>query len=237
MGKSGGFNFAGFPHVIAGRVSGFPRERFAGIAAWSLPRCPHSPLPPMPRRTGPRASSITGIGSRRTLTDFDRSKIDIARGLRNALGVALPLAIGAMAGRVQPALVVATGALNVGFADSTEPYLPRVRRMLGACVLVSLAVFWGSLSGWDGGFGAGGSGALVLWRGDAREPGDPGRKHGGELPPASSWCLRAARSRWHEAVLCGLLALAGGLFQTGLSALFWTIRPYEPERLALASVF
>jgi hypothetical protein len=41
----------------------------------------------------------------------------------------------------------------------------------------------------------------------------------------------------HEAALCGFLALGGGLFQTGLSALLWPVRPYEPERLALASLY
>src|SRR5579862_5222248 len=82
---------------------------------------------------------------RRTLVEIDWAKANAARGLRNALGVAVPLAIGAMIARVEPALVVATGALNVGFADTTEPYLPRVRRMLTACLLVTLSVFFGSI--------------------------------------------------------------------------------------------
>jgi len=173
---------------------------------------------------------------RRTLVDFDRGKINAARGLRNALGVALPLAAGAWMHEMQPALVVATGALNVGFADSTEPYLPRVRRMLAACVLVSLAVVTGSLSGWTvasailaAGVWAFGAGMLVSL---GTQVGNLG---------VSCTCVllifAAHPLEPREALLCGVLALCGGLLQVGLSALLWALDPYEPERLALAALY
>ena len=44
-------------------------------------------------------------------------------------------------------LVVATGALNVSFSDSHDPYRQRLRRMLAASVLVGLAVMVGQACG------------------------------------------------------------------------------------------
>ena len=190
--------------------------------------------PPTPEPAGrwPRAWKCF----RQTLTDYDGSKVNVARGLRNALGVAVPLMLGAMAGRMGPALVMATGALNVGFADSTDPYLPRGRRMLGACVLVSLAVYCGALCGWTP---LGALAAAALWSFGAGLLVSLGTQLGNM--GVSSTCVLlifashplAAR----EAALCGLLALGGGLFQTLLSVLPWPVRPYEPERQALASLY
>ena len=173
---------------------------------------------------------------RRALFQFDRGKINAARGLRNAAGVALPLVLGAFIGRMGPALVVATGALNVGFADSTEPYLPRLRRMLAACVLVTLAVFCGPLAGWNApaaliaaAVWAFGAGMLVCL---GTQTGNMGVSCTCVLLIFASHPLQI-----YDAAMCALLALAGGLFQTGLSVLLWPVRPYTPERAALASLY
>ena len=40
-----------------------------------------------------------------------------------------------------------------------------------------------------------------------------------------------------QALLAGLLALSGGLLQTGLSLALWPFRRYEPERRALANLY
>ncbi|HEX4084565.1 MAG TPA: FUSC family protein [Chthoniobacteraceae bacterium] len=173
---------------------------------------------------------------RDALTQFDRGKMDAARGLRNAVGVALPMALGAWLGRMQPALVVATGALNVGFADSTEPYLPRVRRMLAACALVTLAVFCGSLSGWTV---AGALAAAALWTFGAGMLVSLGAQTG-NMGVSCTCVLLVFASRplsLRAATLAALLALGGGLIQTGLSVLLWPVRPYEPERQALAALY
>lgn len=173
---------------------------------------------------------------RATLIRFDSTKADTARGLRNALGVAIPLAFGAMAGRVGPALVVAIGALNVGFADSPEPYLARVRRLLGACLLVTLAVFCGSFFSWSD---AGALATAALWTFCTGMLVSLGVA-AGNMGVTSTSVLLVFASRplpAGQAALCGLLALGGGLLQTLLSICFWPVRPFEPEQLALASLY
>ncbi|HEV3196779.1 MAG TPA: hypothetical protein VGZ73_02705 [Bryobacteraceae bacterium] len=50
--------------------------------------------------------------------------------LRNAIGVAVPLAIGAAA-TPPSGLIDATGALNVAFSDGSEPYRHRLRHYEG----------------------------------------------------------------------------------------------------------
>ncbi len=172
---------------------------------------------------------------RQSLTGFDRSKADRARGMRDAAGVALPLMIGAIVGQVTPALVAATGALNVGFADSGEPWL-RVRRMLGATLLVSLAVICGSLSGWN--FTA----ALVttmLWSFVAGMLVSLGAQ-AGNIGVSCTCVLLIFASRPlppRDVFLCGLLALGGGLLQTLLCAFSSDLREYDPERQALGALF
>jgi uncharacterized membrane protein YccC len=150
--------------------------------------------------------------------------------------VAVPLIAGAIAGRVQPALVAATGALNVGFADSTDPYLPRGRRMLAACVLVSLAVFCGCSCGWSAECTVA---AIALWSFGAGMLVSLGTQTA-NLGVTSTCVLLVFASHplpGREAALCGLLALGGGIFQTLISIVPWPGRPYEPERLALASLY
>src|SRR6267378_3343932 len=83
----------------------------------------------------------------RSLVRFQADKVAPWLALRNTLGVALPLAAGVAAGTVSAGLVVGTGALNVAFSDSEEPYAQRARRMLASSALVGLAVFAGSLTG------------------------------------------------------------------------------------------
>src|ERR1035437_5169225 len=67
--------------------------------------------------------------------------------LRNALGVALPPAIGIALGNASGGVMAATGALDVAFSDGSDPYLHRGRRMLCAAFFVALAVFAGRLGG------------------------------------------------------------------------------------------
>ena len=191
---------------------------------------------PMPSSVEPGSAPPRWTLFRRTLTQYDRSKVSVARGLRNALGVALPLMIGAMFGQVEPALIMATGALNVGFADSTEAYLPRGRRMLAASLLVSLAVFLGSLCGWTwltalsvAALWSFGAGMLVIFGPQT-----------GNMGMTSTCVLLIYASHpllLQDAALAGLLALGGGLLQTLISVIPWAGSTYEPERIALASLY
>jgi uncharacterized membrane protein YccC len=173
---------------------------------------------------------------RDALTHYDRSKVNAARGLRNALGVALLLAAGAAIGRIGPALVMATGALNVGFADSTDPHIPRGRRMLAASGMVSLAVFCGALCGQTA---PGALAAAVLWSFGAGllvslgvQAANMGVSSICVLLIFASHPLSAM-----DAAMAGLLAMGGGLFQTLLAIIPWPARAHQPERTALASLY
>src|SRR5258708_23374135 len=83
----------------------------------------------------------------RSLVRFQAEKVAPWLALRNTLGVALPLAAGVATGNVSSGLVVGTGAVNVAFSDSDEPYAQRARRMLASSALGGLAGFAGSLTG------------------------------------------------------------------------------------------
>src|SRR5579872_5070876 len=78
------------------------------------------------------------------LTRFQKDKVYPWLALRNAIGVMAPLIAGAAVGQLPAGLVVATGALNVAWSDSHEPYRVRAKRMLASSVLVGFAVFTGS---------------------------------------------------------------------------------------------
>src|SRR5260370_9509772 len=72
---------------------------------------------------------------------FQPEKISPWLALRNALGIALPLAVGAAVGAIPSGVVMSTGALNVAFSDNFDPYSRRGRRMFVASVIVAVAVF------------------------------------------------------------------------------------------------
>src|SRR4051812_28896021 len=63
-----------------------------------------------------------------TLIKFEAAKLAPALAVRNTLGVVLPLIVGTAAGVPTVGIAVATGALNVAFSDSEEPYRRRAKR-------------------------------------------------------------------------------------------------------------
>ena len=83
----------------------------------------------------------------RGVLHIDTSKMDLGVGFRNALGVALPLAVGIAIKMPLGGLAVASGALNVSYSDGHDPYGQRAKRMLATCALCSIAVMAGGLSG------------------------------------------------------------------------------------------
>jgi uncharacterized membrane protein YccC len=108
--------------------------------------------------------------------------------------------------------------------------------MLAASLLVSLAVFCGSYCGWTS---VGALAAAALWAFGAGMLVSLGTQTA-NLGVTSTCVLLIFASRPlppRDAALCGLLALGGGLFQTLLSIIPWPSRPYEPERLSLASLY
>ena len=83
----------------------------------------------------------------RVLTRFDSSKVSPYLAMRNSVGVLLPLAAGFALNMPRGGVVLASGALNVAYSDSNDPYAQRAKRMLSSSVLGALAVLLGSLSG------------------------------------------------------------------------------------------
>ncbi len=156
--------------------------------------------------------------------------------LRNALGIALVLGAGVAAGQIPAGLATATGALNVSFSDSQEPYRLRAKRMLAASVLVALAVFAGALGGhstvvavifasvWA--FAAGMLVALSPAAGDV-----------GAISLVTLVVYMAVPQPFDRALLGGLLAFGGGLFQTILALVLWPLKRYVYERRAVGNLY
>ena len=69
---------------------------------------------------------------------LDRTQSDPVVSARNALGVALPLAIGALLGSAAFGLPSTIGALQTAFADRPGPYRLRMLRMLGTALAAAL---------------------------------------------------------------------------------------------------
>ena len=172
----------------------------------------------------------------RLLTQFDRTKLEPAIALRNAVGVVVPLAIGVAVGMPLGGVAVASGALQVAYSDGHDPYSQRGFRMLMATLLCSMAVVVGGLSGripplaalavvlW--GFAAG----LVVVLGASAES-------VGVVSLVMLIIYAAQALSVERAVNAGLLALFGGLVQTAFSIALWPLARHEPERRALAKLY
>jgi uncharacterized membrane protein YccC len=172
-----------------------------------------------------------------TITQFDRAKLAPAMALRNAIGVAIPLAIGIALGNPSGGVMAATGALDASFSDGNDPYLHRGRRMLSATLFVALAVFAGRLCGRNHALAllleavcALAAGLLVA-AGPA--PGDIGAI---TLVTLIVFSASPATS-FGKAISSGLLALAGGVLQTIFSLALWPVHRYLPESRALALLY
>src|ERR1035438_9027922 len=83
----------------------------------------------------------------RGVLHVDTAKMEPWIALRNAMGVAIPLAVGIAIGMPLGGLAVASGALNVSYSDGQDPYQQRAKRMLAASVLCAAAVMAGGLAG------------------------------------------------------------------------------------------
>jgi uncharacterized membrane protein YccC len=166
----------------------------------------------------------------------DTGKMDPWIAVRNAIGVALPLAVGIAVGMPLGGLAVASGALNVSYSDGHDPYKQRARRMLAASVLCAVAVMAGGLVGHHN---VAAVALITVWAfgsGMAVAAGPTGESLGVislvVLIIYSAQTLTPGR-----AVQAGALAFAGGLMQMLLSLALWPVRAYEPERRALAKLY
>jgi uncharacterized membrane protein YccC len=172
----------------------------------------------------------------RGVLHVDAAKMEPWIALRNALGVAIPLAVGIAIGMPLGGLAVASGALNVSYSDGHDPYRQRARRMLASSALCAVAVMAGGLVGhhniaavalitvWAFGSGM----AIVL--------GATGESLG-VISLVVLIIYSAQTLTPDRAMQAGALAFAGGLMQMVLSLALWPVQAYEPERRALANLY
>jgi uncharacterized membrane protein YccC len=171
-----------------------------------------------------------------SLARFDASKIAPDLAIRNAIGIVLPLVVGAAMGNASAGVVASLGALNVSYSDSRDPYMQRARRMLLASGLVGIAVTAGALSAptnitavLSATIWAFAVGMMVVLGNRA-----------GDLGSVTlvTLIVFAARSLTiMEAFESGLLAFSGGLLQTLLSIAVWPVRPHAPESRIIEALY
>jgi uncharacterized membrane protein YccC len=171
-----------------------------------------------------------------TVVRFDASHLAPAMALRNAVGIALPLAAGILAHNPSAGVMAATGALNVAFSDGEDPYMHRARRMLAAAGMVSLAVFIGRLAGYNH------AEAILLTMAGAFVAGmlvSIGQAHAdiGTITLVTMIVYSASPTPFGKALSSGGLALVGGVLQTAISLALWPVHRYAPERLAVANLY
>ena len=172
----------------------------------------------------------------RTVTLVEREKIVYGRSIRNAVGVAVPLAAGYWLGSLPAGLIVASGALNVCFTDGDDPYRQRSRRMLLGTFLVGLAVLIGTLTGGTPILSIAVAGAWAFVAGMMVAVSQPATDMG-VVTLVTLLVFSAQPMQPHQAETAGLLAMLGGLVQTGLALAFWPVQKHEPERRALANLY
>lgn len=191
-------------------------------------------IPGMPEHEPEHVRPWTAF--RRALIRFDAGKIAPEIAIRNTVGFLAALILATAFGSPNAGVVAGIGALNVSYSDSRDPYVIRGRRMLLSSVLCMLSVTLGSLFGHSNisavsmatlwAFGAGMLVALGTTAGNL-----------GVTTLVTLVVFSARPMPPLEAIETGMLALGGGLLQTLLAIALWPIRPYEPERRIVASLY
>lgn len=167
---------------------------------------------------------------------FEREGVKLQWGVRFALGVGVPLFIGAATGDLIAAVAISGGALMVGLTDPGGPYRGRVRAMLITCVSVAVCTFLGELAGHSAivlvallavaSFGAGMFIALGL-----------PTYFVALMAPLTITVVSSAPADVGHALGRAALAFAGGLFAIALVLVLWRAHAHLPERRAIAGVY
>ena len=166
----------------------------------------------------------------------DTSKMDFGIGLRNALGVALPLAVGIAIKMPLGGLAVASGALNVSYSDGHDPYWQRAKRMLATSALCAIAVMAGGLVGHYSLLAVLLTSFWAFFAGFAIALG-PTAESQGVISVVVLIIFAAQVLTPERALQAGALAFGGGVLQMLLSILFWPVHAYDPERRALSNLY
>src|SRR3954468_24164756 len=130
-------------------MAGPPAAERSGTSATDTPathgngrsaavRAGSSPTRPPPRRPPPAGARSPRPGLPRAPPRLDRTQSDPVVAGRNAVGVAVPLAVGTLAGSASVGLAMTIGALQTAFADRPGPYRLRMLRMLGTAFAAAL---------------------------------------------------------------------------------------------------
>jgi uncharacterized membrane protein YccC len=172
----------------------------------------------------------------RAVVRFERQKVIPWIALRNTIGVGLPLAIGVLAGAPLSGVAIATGALNVSYSDGDDPYYQRAKRMLNSCLFTACAVFVGGLVGRHHVLATLVTALWALVAGVAVALGTTAADLG-VISLVTLVVYAAQPLTPQNAAWAALLAIGGGVFQTGLAVIFWPVRRYEPERRALGHLY
>ncbi|MBV9940688.1 MAG: FUSC family protein [Solirubrobacterales bacterium] len=167
---------------------------------------------------------------------FDRTQLQIARGIRFAVGVGVPLFVGIATGHLVDGLAISVGAGLVGLTDSGSPYRRRVPAMLLAAAGAAVSTFVGELTG---GYDVIAVALLTLWCFGA------GMFIAISLPAyfvalmsplamtlVASYPGDARRSFEH-----GALVFAGGVLSIVLVLVLWRAHAHLPERAAIAKLY
>jgi len=171
------------------------------------------------------------------LGTFRRDEIALARGLRGAAAVVLPLVIGGASGHIQYGAFMALGALPAGFASFQGETRSRVAAIVLASIGMSISTFvgaataaaapwllvpivgvWAYFTGLSVCLGTTASIAIFQW-------------------PIALLISMALPADPAEAALRTGFVLAGGLLHAVFVAASWTLRPGLRERTALAASY
>jgi uncharacterized membrane protein YccC len=196
----------------------------------------------MERETPPRTDPVAWptVGTARSIlrgtVRVERGEVKLRWGSRFALGVGLPLFIGAATGRLVEGVAVSGGALMVGVTDSGAPYRGRTRAMLVTCVTVAVCTFVGELTGRYGvvvvvllalaSFGAGMFIAMGL-----------PTYFVALMAPLTITLVNSYPANAVHALERAALVFGGGLFAIALVLVLWRAHAHLPERQAIAKVY
>lgn len=171
----------------------------------------------------------------RSLLALKPRDVPVRVALRNTLAIVAPLAIGIASGQVEPALAIATGALNTMFTDQPGPYRLRMQRMLLAAAAAGLAALAGITVGGHplpfiaATLGFAFCGGLVVALGPMATR--VGLSSVIVLLITANMDIAPASAPGVAALIFG-----GGVLQALFAIAAWPLQRYRPERFALADV-
>jgi uncharacterized membrane protein YccC len=200
-----------------------------------------SPLPSDGVAGSGSTTAIRRIGASLRQLYADAAHLDLSQSDpivagRNAIGLAVPLAVATALGNPLAGAAAATGALQAAFADRPGPYRLRLIRMLGTAVIAGCTAGLAAALGHNVagsalllavlGFGTG----LLISAG-------PSAAQVGVAATAAALVLGHLPQSPRAALYAGLLVLLGGTGQAVLAIAAWPLGRHRPEREALAALY